>query len=131
MGVCVTPLKTYRHDLAAHLADGLHITPTPLGGQVNPPTVIVQPSSTYITAVDYQADGVAFDVAVLTKPGDLAAEMDALDDLVDQIRATLRTVSPAGFRYGFREVSGRVNFNSDGRDLPAVVVTVIYERQNP
>ncbi len=127
----MTALKVYRHDLAAHLADGLDVTATPLGGQVNPPTVIVQPSSTYITASDYCTDGVAFDVVVLTKPGDLAAEIDALDDLIDEIRATLRSPSSAGFRYGFREVSGRVNFTVGEREFPAVVVTVVYERNSP
>ncbi len=127
----MTALKTYRHDLAAHLADGLDITGTPLGGQVNPPTVIVQPSSSYVAAIDYCNDGVTFDVAVLTKPGDLAAEVDALDDLIDQIRATLKTPSAAGYLYSFRNVSGRVDFGVGDRQFPAVVATVVYERRTP
>ena len=127
----MTALRTYRHDLADHLADGLAITATDLGAQVNPPTVIVQPSSTYITAVDYCTDAVVFDVAVITKPGDLAAEIDALDDLTDGIRSTLRTPSSAGFRYSFRGVTGRVTFNSGERDFPAVIATVQYERNTP
>jgi len=131
MGFRLTALKTYRHDLADHLADGLDITATPLGGQVNPPTVIVQPGSSYVTAIDYCTDAVMFDVTVITKPGDLAAEIDALDDLVDGIRSTLRAPSAAGYRYSFQGVTGRVAFNSGERDYPAAIATVRYERATP
>ena len=127
----MTALKDYRHDLAAHLAAGLDVTATPLGAQVNPPTIIVQASSSYVTAVDYCTDGVAFDVAVITKPGDLAAEVDALDDLIDGIRSTLKETSPAGYRYSFRDVSGRIDFTVGERTMPAVVASVVYERRTP
>ncbi len=135
MGVCVSvpgpALKTLRHDLENHIADGLGITGTPLGGQVNPPTTIVQPSSPYVTAVGYSVDRVSFTVAVLTKPGDPAAAVDALDDLVDQIRTTLKAASSAGYAYGFEEVSGLTTFAVGENQYPAVTVTVIYERNTP
>jgi hypothetical protein len=93
--------------------------------------VIVQQSATYVTASDYCVDAVFFDVAVITKPGDLAAEVDALDDLVDEIRSTLKTPSSAGYLYSFREVTGRTTFLVGERDMPAVIVTVAYERLTP
>ena len=95
------------------------------------PTVIVVPSGQYLVASTYCDDAVSFDAIVITKPGDLPAEMDALDDLIDQVRSTLRSPSAAGHRYGFREVSGRITYAAGERDFPAVVVTVAIERVAP
>lgn len=131
MGVCVTPLKTLRHDLTAHLANGLGAAATKLGAQVNPPTVIVQPGPEYVTpAPGYCVDGIRFQAVLIPKPGDLAAETDAMDDMVDQVRTTLRSASPGGHTFRFESVSGRVSFTAGEKDFPAVVVGVFYERDN-
>lgn len=129
MGDCVSSLKEYRHDLAAHLADGLDATAPPLGKTVNPPAVVVQPGTPYVTGPDYCTDAILFDATVIAPPGDLPAVADALDDMIDLVRSTLKTVSPAGHRYGFMEVSGPTSYVIDDTvSFPAVVVTVRIER---
>jgi hypothetical protein len=126
----VTPLKTYRHDLSAHLAAGLHASDAALGAQVNPPAVVVESSgSGYVTASGYCTDEILFDATLISKPGDPPAVADALDDMIDLVRGTLRTSSPAGKKYGFRGVGGFVNITSGDRQLPAVVVQVGIQRE--
>jgi hypothetical protein len=127
----VTALKAYRHDLAAHLADGLDATRPKLGAQVNPPAVVVQSGAPYVAASDYCNDSLLFEATIVAPPGDPQAVADALDDLIDLVRSTLRTPSPGNHRYGFREVSGFTTWPSGDELLPAVVVTVGIERSAP
>lgn len=129
----MTALKTFRADLTAHLAAGLGATAPKLGALVNPPAVIVQSGTPYVAALDYCNDAITFEVTVVTKPGDPPAVVDALEDLIDLVRATLRTQSPGGHIYGFREVSGFIEFptGEEGTFLPAVVISVEVERSAP
>jgi hypothetical protein len=127
----VTALREFRHDLANHLAAGLEAAAAPLGAQVNPPAVVVQPGVQYVTASTYCEDAIAFDVFVIPTPGDVPAVMDALDDLIDRVRSTLRTTSPEGHRYSFQGVGGLVTYAVGDRDYPAVTVSVIAERLAP
>jgi hypothetical protein len=130
VGVRVTPLKTYRHDLSAHLAAGLSAADAALGAQVNPPAVVVEASAAgYVEASGYCTDAILFDATIISKPGDPPAVADALDDMIDQVRSTLRTPSPAGYRYGFRGIGGFITVTSGDRQLPAVVVAVGIERE--
>lgn len=129
MGYCVTALKEYRRDLAAHLADGLSITAPALGQLVNPPAVVVRSGSPYVEATGYCDDTILLEAVIITEPGDLPAIADALDDLIDLVRPLLKQPSPAGHRYGFREVSGLIEYPVGAdRFFPAVVVTVAIER---
>lgn len=124
----MTALKTLRRDLGAHLADGLSATHAPLGALVNPPAVIVRPAPDYVTASTYCLDTIAFEAVVVSKPGDPAAVTDALDDLIDKVRSTLRRKSGQGFAYGFRDVSGPLMYPSGDLEFPAVIVTIRTER---
>lgn len=121
-------LKTLRRDLGNVLAGGLGASHAPIGTNVHPPAIVVQSSSgDYVTAFDYCTDAVEFDVSVVAPPGDPAAVADALDDLIDQVRATLRPAT-ATAKYQFRRVSGLVGFTSGDLTFPAVTVTVGVER---
>jgi hypothetical protein len=125
----VTALKTYRHDLTAHLADGLDATKPKLGAQVNPPAVVVQSGTPYVAAEPgYMQDGIRFDVTVIAPPGDPSA---VVDDLIDSVRATLRGQSSGGHLYRFVEVSGFTTWPSGDEVLPAVVVTAEIIREAP
>lgn len=132
MGVRVIALKTLRRDLANHLASAMSATAPLLGAQVHPPAVVVQPAPEYLAAQDYCTDAITFQAVLITKPGDLAAEVDALDDMVDKVRTALRTATDAGNRFTFQGVSGRVAFDAGDREfpsgLPAVVATIRFER---
>lgn len=121
-------LKDVRHDLSAHLAAGLSAADAKWGAQVNPPAVVVQSSAQYVTSLDYCTDHIVFDVVIVGPAGDSPATADALDDMIDQIRATCRTASPAGNKFMFQGVSGLAPFQ-DG-ELPQVVATISFERQN-
>lgn len=128
-------LKDLRADLTAHLADGLDASAPKIGQLVHPPAVVVQAGSPYVEALDYCTDAVTFEATVIAPPGDPEAVVDALDDMVDLIRATLRTQSALGatlgFVYGFRGVSGFTTWPSGDETLPAVTVTVRVERRTP
>jgi hypothetical protein len=128
----VTALKAYRHDLAAHLADGLDATRPKLGAQVNPPAVVVQSGAPYVAASDYCNDSLLFEATIVAPPpGDPSAVVDALDDLIDSVRATLRGQSSGGHLYRFVEVSGFTTWPSGDEVLPAVVVTAEIIREAP
>lgn len=131
MGVCVTPLKVYRRDLSAHLAAGLGTADTALGAKMNPPATVVQPSSDVYLTVEpgYCVDGIDFDVAIVAPAGDAQAQFDALDDLIDKVRATLLNRSPAGYKYALRQIGGLTNYAGPDGVLPAVVATVHLERE--
>ncbi len=130
----MTPLKSLRADLGQHLAVGLSAAHTALGAQLNPPAVLVASSSgTYLAAVDYCADHIEFDVTIAAPPGDSAAVADALDDMIDQVRARCGTRSTLGlvdgFKYQFVQVGGYTTITSGDDNLPAVVATIAVERQ--
>lgn len=131
----MTALKQHRRDLSAHLAAGLStpkkIADVALGAKVNPPAVIVQPSTaTYLTVEPgYCVDGIDYEVTIVAPPGDLEAQFDALDDLVDKVRATLLAKSPLGFKYSLRSISGPINFAAGESSVPAVVALVHLERE--
>ena len=102
------------------------------------PAVVVGPGTPYLTASGYCSDEILFEATIIAPPGDLAAVIDALDDMIDEVRATLRTpsslMSSGGFQYGFREVSGPIGYpagDEKGTTLPAVVVTVAVGRDAP
>jgi hypothetical protein len=129
VGDRVTALKDFRADLTAHLAQGLSAAAPSLGQLINPPAVIVESGDPYVTASDYCNDELLFEARVYAPPGDLAAVVDALDDMIDLVRSTLRTVSAGGHRYKFRGVSA---YNpSPENSLPTVVVTAAIERAAP
>lgn len=127
----MTALKDFRHDLAAHLAEGLNATAPAFGKLVHPPAVVVQSGTPYVTAKDYCTDEVLFEATIVAPPGDPSAVIDALDDLIDLVRSTLRQVSAEEHRYAFREVSAFTTYPSGDEVLPAVVVTVALERLAP
>jgi hypothetical protein len=128
----VTALKVLRHDLTAHLAAGLDVSKPKLGAQVNPPAVVVQAGTPYVAAAPgYCNDGITFEATAIAPPGDPPAVVDALDDLIDLVRSTLRDPSPGGHLYGFQEVSGFTTWPSGDEVLPAVVITIRIERQAP
>ena len=131
-------LKDLRADLTAHLADGLDASAPLLGQLVNPPAVVVGPGTPYVTASGYCSDAILFEATVIAPPGDLAATIDALDDMIDEVRSTLRTQSTLGatdgFLYGFVEVSGPIAYpagDEKGTTLPALAVTVAVQRDAP
>ncbi|HEY3484620.1 MAG TPA: hypothetical protein VGK49_04505, partial [Ilumatobacteraceae bacterium] len=131
VGDRVTALKTLRRDLGAHLAAGLGAAHTPLGKKPNPPAVVVGSDAPYVVASSYCLDDVGFSVALIAPPGDLDAVADALDDMVDQVRATLRTTSPAGFKYRFVEVGGLIQYQHGDLTWPAVTASVHFDRESP
>lgn len=130
----MTALKAHRRDLSAHLAAGLStvkpITDTALGAQVNAPSVIVQPASgTYVTVEPgYCSDGVDYAVTIYAPPGDLEAQVDALDDYIDAVRSTLRSRSPGGHKFALREISGMTR--NEG-EAPFVIALVHLIRETP
>lgn len=125
-------LKELRADLAAHLAAGLGATAPKLGALVNPPAVVVQAGSPYVSPVSsYCGDLITFQVTVIAPPGDPPAVADALDDMIDLVRSTLRTKSTGGYQYGFREVAGYSSWPQGDELLPAVIATVAIERVAP
>lgn len=121
-------LKGLRRDLSEHLALGLGAADSSLGAQLNPPAVVVQPGDPYVTAASYCQDSILFAVTITGPPGDPPAVADALDDLIDLIRGTLKTKTANNNLFGFREISGFTTYPSGDRDLPAVVVTVGIDR---
>lgn len=121
-------LKALRADLTAHLAQGLNASAPKIGQLVNPPAVIVQAGSPYVTASTYCEDAVLFDATIVAPPGDPAAVVDALDDMIDEVRSTLKTVSSGGNRFGFVEISGFTTLPNGDETLPAVVVSVSIQR---
>ncbi len=127
----MTALKEFRADLTDHLADGLDATAPLVGKLVNPPAVVVQAGSPYVSPSTYCEDLLQFEATIVAPPGDPAAVVDALDDLIDLVRATLRTPSSGGVQYRCVEVSGCTTWPSGDEVLPAVVVTVQTERNAP
>lgn len=124
-------LKDFRADLTAHLAEGLGVAAAPLGGQVNPPLTLVRPADPYLTAETYTQDAIGFEAVVIAPPGDPPAVMDALDDLIDGIRATLRERSSEGNQYALQSVSGHGEYPYGDRSYPAVIASVIIKRNAP
>ena len=122
----MTPLKTYRHNLSALLASALDTADTAMGAKMNPPAVIVQPATgTYLTVEPgYCVDGIDFECLIIGPTGDVEAQFDALDDLIDKVRAALR-----GTKFALREISGPTNFAAGDSILPAVVATVHLVRE--
>ena len=119
VGDRVTSLKEDRAELAGLIATALDVAAAPLGGNVNPPCVFVQPSEPYLEPATYDTERAFYDLYVVAPPGEPAAVMDALDDLVDGVRAALRKTG-----YAFGSVGAPALFN----DLPACVVRVTHER---
>lgn len=125
-------LKDLRADLTAHLAEGLGVAAAPLGGQVNPPLILVRPGDPYLTVADgYCTDALALEAVVIAPPGDPPAVMDALDDLIDLIRATLREASSGGHKYGLQTISGHGEYPYGDKSFPAVIASVIIKREAP
>ena len=135
MGLRVIALKALRAELGTKLAAGVSVNgkqakSAPLGALVNAPAVVVQSNADYVTALDYCNDRVQFDAILIAPPGDPAAVADAFDDMIDQVRATLRTVAPSGLKYEFRSVGGFTTYPSGDNDLPAAVTTIAVTRNN-
>lgn len=123
-----TALKTLRADLTAHLAQGLGASAPKLGALVNPPAVVVQAGSPYVAASTYCEDAILFEATIIAPPGDMAAVVDALDDMIDEVRTTLKTVTNGSNRFSFVEISGFTTWPQGDETLPAVVVTVATQR---
>jgi hypothetical protein len=122
-------LKTLRADLGAHLAAGMNAKAPALGAQVNPPAVIITSSpGSYVAATDYCTDHIEFNATLIAPAGDLPAVADALDDMIDTVRTTCRTTSPAGVKYQFVSVGGYQSFQSGDADYRAVTATIAVER---
>lgn len=124
-------LAALRADLSAVLADALGVADAPLGGQVNPPLALVRPGDPYIIADGYCDDLVALEAAILAPPGDPPAVVDALDDLIDLVRAALIPITQAGNRFSFQSVSGHIEYAYGDRSYPAVTVSVQTSRKAP
>lgn len=122
---CRVNLKDARHLLARVLADGLDVTVGPYGGPVNPPCVVTRPAPSYVEATGYCTDKVNLEAVILPGPGEGAATVDALDDLIDKIRGVLLIPLSDGFRFSF----AAVNLSPPGEDLYAVV-DITYERND-
>jgi hypothetical protein len=95
---------------------------------------MVQSSSgTYVAAQDYCSDRIEFEATIVAPPGDLPAVADALDDIIDQVRARCGVRSTLGltdgFKYQFVQVGGYTTFIAGDTELPAVIATVAVERQ--
>ena len=128
----MTALKEFRADLTAHLAEGLQVAGPALGAQVNPPLVLVRAADPYLSVADgYCTDALGFEAVVIAPPGDPPAVMDALDDLIDGIRATLREASTGGHKYGLQTISGHGEYPYGDRSYPAVIASVIIKREAP
>ena len=127
MGVRVTPLKDLRHDLGDHIADSLDINHCPLGKNINPPAVIIEPGFPYLENSTYGVDKITFRAILVAPPGDKPAAIDKFDELIDLIRPALKQHSYIGQKYGYLEVSGPTVYGD--KDFPAVVVLVTTERE--
>ena len=127
----MTALKEFRADLTSHLADGLGVAGPALGAQVNPPLVLVRPADPYLTLATYCEDALAFEAVVIAPPGDPPAVMDALDDLIDLIRATLRVESTGGHKYALQTISGHGEYPYGDKSYPAVIAAVNIVRSAP
>lgn len=120
-------LKQDRADLTDLLAAGLSASAPKLGAQVNPPAVLVSSGTPYVVALDYCTDAVLFAATLVSKPGDPPAVVDALDDMIDLVRSTLR-----GSRFRFIEISGFIDVPiGEEQSLPAVVISIGMERFSP
>jgi hypothetical protein len=121
----VTPLKTLRAELSELVADALGVSSIPVGAAINPPCVIVAPADPYLDVVTYCADGVNFEVFVCVGPGEDSARIDALDDMVDQVRVTLQSKSAGGFKFAYQGTD-RPGFGIS--EFLGVTVRVRFER---
>jgi hypothetical protein len=124
----VTALKDYRTDLAAHLATELEAAAAKLGAQVNPAAIVVRPAAEYVAVLDYCTDNITFEAVIVPASGDLPAEVDALDDMIDLVRPALRSPSLAGHKYRLIGISGHGTYQVAGKDHPAVIATIGIER---
>lgn len=118
-------LREARCRLGEVLAAGLDVAVGMYGGPANPPCVIARPASLYVEATGYCSDKVYLEAVILPGPGEGAATVDVLDDLIDQIRTALLTPSPDGFRFSFVAV----HLTPPGEEL-AAVVDITYERND-
>jgi hypothetical protein len=50
--------------------------------------------------------------------------------MIDQVRATLRSVAPSGHKYEFRSVGGFFTYPSGDNDLPAALATIGVKRSS-
>lgn len=142
-----TSTKAIRQDLAAfitaHVTIPMHAgTPAetvepiiahagPLTGQVNPPCAIVapDPDEDYIARTSVGAEEVRLRIWLVARAGDPTAALDALDDMVDQLRPALQFHrSPSGREYDAGDVSRPATFTVGDRDLPGVSMPITTNR---
>lgn len=133
MGDRVIPTaKVLRAELAALLGTSLDVAAPPLGANVNPPCVIVEPGEPYFEMSTYCSDILRYEVLVVASPGSQEAQFDNLDDLIDQVRFTLARKSPGGFMFAFQQVSSPqlIALGPDQQSNPLLtcVVSVTTER---
>lgn len=125
----MTALKDVRAELGALLASKLNVVSAPLGANVNPPCVVVQPATPYLEPRTYRDDKVTYDVIVVAGPGDPPAQMDSLDDLLDEVRDAVRVLSPSKslkFSYEYVEPAALTQIG-DNSHLTATV-RITHER---
>lgn len=122
--------KVLRAELAALLGKTLDVAAPPLGANINPPCVVVEPGEPYVEMSTYCADVLRYEVLVIAPPGSQDAMYDSLDDLIDQVRWALAVPSPAGFRFAFQQAGAPqlIQLTNDSPALLSSVVAVQTER---
>ena len=118
-------LKDIRAQLGELLETELGIVTTPVGAALNPPCIVVAPADPYMDMVTYCADGINYEVFVCVGPGEDSARVDALDDLIDGVRAALTKRTPDGLKFGYQGTD-RPTFGT--ADFLGASVRVRYER---
>lgn len=119
----MTALKEIRRELGQLVGANLGVVYPTLGANVNPPAVVVQPGSPYLTPSTYGVERVAYEVLVIAGPGDLPAQLDALDDMVDQVRGALR-----GSQFQFMSAEPTDVLPINGTDHLVTLIHVEHER---
>lgn len=121
----MTTLSEIRHELGELVGADLDVVSPALGGQVNPPCVVVGHDSPFLVPLTYGGETVRHIVYVVSGPGEGSARVDDLEDQVDKVRDALREKSASGLRFMFGEVDPP---GADG-DYLVCAVHVSHERQ--
>lgn len=119
----MTALKDIRKQLGELVGANLGVVYPTLGSNVNPPCIVVQPGTPYLLPDKYATERVAYEVLVIAGPGDLPAQLDALDDMVDQVRGALR-----GSAFQFMSAEPTDILPVNGTDHIVTLIHVEHER---
>lgn len=120
-------LKTIRRAATELLADGLGVTVTPLGGNVNPPCVLMTAGSPYVEVLDYTTDRINLVAWVIPDQGQPEAVADALDDLLDLVRTALaQKHAETGIKFSSVEIGAPERFGE--QELVSARCALRYDR---